>query len=395
MAPEQIIGSMVDRQKSDVYSFGILALELLSGVHPLQGINNLDDIFNEHIRGIRNELRKWPENIHPKLIHLLDRAISPNPNDRPNFQEINEHLKSAYGGPRLMLVSDLEKLSDSIEDASRKGKSLWAIGQCEAAASIIKSNLEADPFQGDLWYYLAKIEWGILTSHTSDLELEQITNRATQICAYAFRAKVLDEKFSKETHEDYKFINLIVPLAAGQDYIRTNDMEGYYDWGRNFLSQQREWLNKQEVKITESGGPVRCLCIRCGEIKMNIIKRCPRCGFLPTDRRDIYHTYLLRVESVRYSNCEEDLPYWIKLNYLRNLGRNIDKVVSELSSDKDYETQYDRFNQDEGRFLYQAANFKGSNDELAKIKDELARVNLIRPSKKISIKDKIINIFKQ
>jgi serine/threonine protein kinase len=131
MAPEQIIGSIVDRQKSDVYSFGILALELLSGVHPLQGINNLDDIFNEHIRGIRNELRKWPENIHPKLIHLFDSAISPNPNDRPNFQEINEHLKSAYGGPRPMLVSGLEKLSDSIEDASRKGKSLWAIGHAK------------------------------------------------------------------------------------------------------------------------------------------------------------------------------------------------------------------------------------------------------------------------
>jgi ribosomal protein L37E len=248
----------------------------------------------------------------------------------------------------------------------------------EAAASIIKSNLEADPFQSNLWYYLTKIEWEIMNSQM--LDLEQVINRATQICAYAFRARVLDEKFSKENHEDYKFINLILPQIAGQKYISTNDMEGYYRWGKNFFIQQMEWLNNQEVKITKSGGPVRCLCIRCGEIKMNITKRCPRCGFLPTDMRDLYHTYTFRVESVRFANSKQEPQYWVKLNYLRNIGRNIDKALSELVSETDYETQFNRFKQDEGRLLYQFVNFRGSNYELANIKDELARKNIIHSS---------------
>ena len=265
---------------------------------------------------------------------------------------------------------------------------MWAIGQHEAAASVIKSNLDADPFQADLWYYLTKIEWEIFNSLMSDLEFDQVINRATQICAYAFRARVLDEKYSDKNHEDYKFINLILPQVAGQKYISANDMDGYYRWGKEFLLEQSRWINNQDIKIVESGGPVRCLCIRCGEVKMNITKRCSRCGFLPTDMRDLYNTYLLRIEAVHFPNAKEDPPYWVKMNFLRNLGKNIQKTISDLSSDADYVSRYREFEQNEGKFLYQLIHFGGSKDEIENIK------NFLRPKRKVGLGNKFKRFFK-
>jgi serine/threonine protein kinase len=150
MAPEQILGSVREAQKSDVYSFGILALEILSGEHPLIGLESLEDIFDAHIRGIHRERRQWPRHINSLLIDTLDRTLNPDPNGRPSIEEINEQLKLAYDGPRLMVASGLEKLADAFEDASRKAKSLWVLGQREAAVSILKNNLQTDPSQADL-----------------------------------------------------------------------------------------------------------------------------------------------------------------------------------------------------------------------------------------------------
>jgi hypothetical protein len=221
----------------------------------------------------------------------------------------------------------------------------------------------------------------------SDLALEQLVDRAKDICAYAFRARILHAKFSQESHEDYQFINLILPQVAGQKYIAAKDMDGYYNWGKSFFAQQMQWLNSEEVKIVESGGPVRCLCVKCGEIKMNITKRCPRCGFLPTEMKDIFHTYTLRIESVRFSEPEES-PYWVKMRYLKSLGENIDKAISNLYSDKEYAKQYDNFAQNEGKFLHQLIHFGGSKDEIANI------MNYLRPSKKPNLKEKLRNYFK-
>ncbi|GEM_PF-5601753 len=388
MAPEQIIELETDQQKSDVYSFGILAAELLSGVHPLQNIDDLNEIFRAHIQGISNKFIKFPENIPASLINLILKAVSPNPSNRPKLIEINELIKSLYGGPRLMMVTNLEKLSDSVEESSRKGKSLWAIGQHEAASSVLKSNLDTDPFQADLWYYLTKIEWENLNSVMSDLDLNQVINRSTKICAYAFRARVLDEKYSDQNHEDYQFINLILPQVAGQKYIEANDMDGYYRWGKEFLVEQNQWINQQHTKIVESGGPVRCLCVRCGEVKMHITKRCPRCGFLSTNMRDIYNTYLLRIEAVHFPNAKEDVPYWVKMNFLRNLGKKIQKTLSEISSDAEYLSRYKAFEQNEGKFLYQLIHFGGSKDEIENIK------NFLRPKRKAELGDKIKRFFK-
>ena len=294
------------------------------------------------------------------------------------------------------MASNQEKLADSLEDASRKAKSLWALNQNEAAISILKSNLQIDPFQADLWYYLTKWEWDLLSVDMSspDLDMNTFIDKSKTICAYAFRARILDEKYSRENHEDYKFINLILPQMAAQELIAKKDMDGYYKWGREFLAEQMKWLNNQEVKIVESGGPVRCLCVKCGEIKMHITMRCPRCGFLPTEMKDIYHTYTLRIESLRFSGTNEEPPYWQKMNYLKNLGKNITKTIYDLCNDTKNKEHYDRFVQNEGKFLYQAINFRGSKDEMANIKEQLARMNIIRPSKKTNLKEKIRNIFK-
>jgi serine/threonine protein kinase len=70
MAPEQIVGLETDQKKSDIYSFGILATEVLSGVHPLQNIDSLDEIFNAHIQGISNKFMSFPENVPTSLINV-------------------------------------------------------------------------------------------------------------------------------------------------------------------------------------------------------------------------------------------------------------------------------------------------------------------------------------
>jgi len=373
-----------------------MALEHLSGEHPLIKLGSLEEVFDAHILGINPNLKRWPRDLNKELIETLDRALSPIPNHRPSMEEINEQLKSAFTGPRVLLATNQEKLADSLEDASRKAKSLWALNQNEAAISILKNNLQIDPFQADLWYYLTKWEWDLLSEYMSspDFDMNTFTEKSKCICAYAFRARILDEKYSQKNHEDYKFINLILPQMAAQEFITKKNMDGYYKWGREFLSEQRNWLNNQEVKIVESGGPVRCLCVKCGEIKMHITMRCPRCGFLPTEMIDIYHTYTLRIEALKFSGTNEEPPYWQKMNYLKKLGKNISKTIYDLCKDQNDKDYYNRFVQNEGKFLYQAINFRGSKDEMDSIKEQLAEMNIIRHPRKTNLKDKIRNIFK-
>lgn len=380
MAPEQITGVQGDRHKADVYSFGILALEVLSGVHPLQEINALDDIFRSHIQGISKDLRRWPDSASAKLIRLLDRAISPDPSERPAMCDINECLQSAYVGSRMMVVSGLEKLPDPIEDALRKGKSLWAMGRHEAAVSVIKSNLEADPFQADLWYYLAKIEFESLSA---ELTTEQLTDQAARIAQYSARAILLDDKFSQKTHEDYDLLHAIIPSCAAQK----DDRGEFKKWLASLYAKQDQWLEKQDVRISQSGGPVRCLCVRCGEVKMNILKRCSRCGFLPTDMKDLYHTYRLRVEAVCFSEGEEEAPFSARMNALRYLGRNIKSTIADLVADDDYLVNYGQFERSIGKELCEMVRHGPSKEEMASVQQ------FRRVLKKNAIIDKLKKLF--
>jgi len=396
MSPEQITGTMVDKQKSDVYSFSLLALELISGKHPLQNIETLDDIFASHIRGISHELRQWPANLSNKLKDIFNRALNPDPYHRPTMQDINDVLRlkdSGYGRDRV----DHIKLSDPIEQATRKGKSLWALGQYEASLSIIKSNLKSDPFQADLWHLLAMKEWELFEStRMSELNIEQIMAECKTICSYAFRALVLDnEKFLDQNHEDYKFIHMILPQMAAQSYINNDDMDGFYKWRTEFISQQKKWLTKQEEDIHEGGGPVRCLCVKCGEIKMHISERCPRCGFRPDNITDLYHTYRLRAEAVRVDG-DGELSYWIKMRYLRDLGKNIKKTVFDITSSPDYPSLLKEFEQTHGAYILQLINFSGKNNEIEYLKkyhQEKYLGKMKKQSKESGLKNKIKRFF--
>ena len=394
MAPEQIVGTIEDPSKIDMYSFGVMASEILLNKHPLYGSHTLDEVFDAHTKGLKNKITKWPDNIPNELIELILYAISQNPPERPDFTDIIELLRSIYDGPRGFVVTNLEKLSDPYDDGVRKGKSLWAIGQHEAAISVIKSNLEADPFDGDLWYCLSKIEWECWNSqrsNPSDGCNNELIN-AKDICAHVFRAMILEEKFRDPEHEDSAFFN-IIPQVANQKDIASNDMDSFYKWRSNFFNEQSKWIEEQEIGITDGGGPVRCLCVHCGNVKMYILQRCSNCGFLPTIMTDIYHTYLLTIQHVTFPDTGTDAPYWRKMDFLRMAGKNICETLNKFEHNEYYQQNYQEFKQSIGKQLYNMANWDGDVKNYPYLGDMDRDMGMVE--KKPKFKDRIKRWFKK
>jgi serine/threonine protein kinase/tetratricopeptide (TPR) repeat protein len=86
MAPEQIQGAEVDA-RSDIFSFGVLLFEMLTGRLPFRGEHEASmmySIVNESSQPIQKYLPDAPSD----LIHVLDRLLEKNPQDR--YQSIVE-----------------------------------------------------------------------------------------------------------------------------------------------------------------------------------------------------------------------------------------------------------------------------------------------------------------
>jgi serine/threonine protein kinase/tetratricopeptide (TPR) repeat protein len=86
MAPEQIQGGEVDA-RSDIFSFGVVLYEMLTGRTPFRGEHEaamMYSILNEEPEPLEKTLPDAP----PELLHVMNRALEKNPDDR--YQSIHE-----------------------------------------------------------------------------------------------------------------------------------------------------------------------------------------------------------------------------------------------------------------------------------------------------------------
>jgi len=86
MAPEQIEGGEVD-VRSDIFSFGVVLYEMLTGHLPFRGEHEaamMYSILNEEPESLQKYLLDAPS----ELLHVLNRALEKDPNDR--YQNVTE-----------------------------------------------------------------------------------------------------------------------------------------------------------------------------------------------------------------------------------------------------------------------------------------------------------------
>ncbi|RWR86867.1 Protein kinase domain-containing protein [Cinnamomum micranthum f. kanehirae] len=88
MAPEVINHQAYD-QKADVFSFAIVLWELTTAKVPYDNMTPLQAALGVR-KGLRPEL---PENMHPRLLDLMQRCWDAVPSQRPSFSEIRVELE--------------------------------------------------------------------------------------------------------------------------------------------------------------------------------------------------------------------------------------------------------------------------------------------------------------
>ncbi|CAI9110726.1 OLC1v1010795C1 [Oldenlandia corymbosa var. corymbosa] len=76
-------------RKVDVYSFSIILWELLTNNTPFKGRNNVMVAY-----AVASNQRPSLDNIPPEIVPLLKNCWAPDPNDRPEFEQITEFLSA-------------------------------------------------------------------------------------------------------------------------------------------------------------------------------------------------------------------------------------------------------------------------------------------------------------
>ncbi len=406
MSPEQIIGCKNPDERSDVYALGVMALELLSGKHPLADLPDVHSVFNAHLKGSLGRLaREFFPSIFALNSGILINSLDVDPGKRPTIAEINSFLFANLSDiPLGYLNRNLLKLPDPVDETLRTARSLWTLGRSEEAIKHLHRNLVMDPFQADSWYLLAQWNW---TSKLQPMLAERLDGNLDlllqETCIYAIRALILDKKYSDPQTQEGLLVGVIIPQMAFQltqrkgnhDKFRGKrkdniNWEEYTKWVNNLVNEQSIWLKGQERRIEEVEGKSRCLCIRCGEVKMYIIMRCPRCGFLPTDIKSLYITYLTNLllkSGMRNSEGVGHVPYQIRMNYLRQMGKNIDNCVDAFINRSEFKNELRAFSKGMGAKLLDML-YNGPNlEEMKRLED------FHRHIKKRRFSDKVRNFF--
>lgn len=332
MSPEQILGTTITSESSDIYSFGIMALEILTGVHPL--INkDFNGILSAHIQGLPPKLRKWPSKLPVKLKRALDSTIDANPKSRPSSMEIAEIIKSCFSNAMKIYSGVSIKLPDPVEDTLRKSRSLWTLSQHQLALDTLLESLDKDPYHTEGWIQASK--W------LFELKKKELKDNVLTIYKWLARGLILDQK---KVSGDIDFYNTI------RSYLSFNDEEK-----KEFINNQQKWLQNKENEIIKSReSNVRCLCVKCGAMKLNMIVRCSRCGFFPKSKKDIFNTLNLRVVKIQNKYATD---YYSKIKILRILGRNVAAACQNLEKDPVYLNSLNSFfNTREGKETYLLAN---------------------------------------
>ncbi len=342
MAPEQILGCCNSGDKADIYSFAIMALELLNGRHPINA-DDIDLIFKSHIEGIPKHNRIWPSEVPRKVVKALNSCLEIRPNNRPQIDELVNVLRKSFFSSSIyetFASSDMKRLPDLVDDAMRKARSLWSLGQQETALSLILKTLEEDPFQADCWIQAAKWKLEMTDRHLDDSCREDIVN-------WSLRASLLISRSDEEKRQE--LLEIIMSLTYDEHPCQISVFREQLE---KMSQEQKAWMDSKEKCLVEKGGPNRSLCVRCGEVRDSIIQRCPKCGFFPKDMRDIYNTHLLRVSNV---NPRKNLPYHKRMKLLRGLGNDINATIAQIELPPDYDKALHEFEPKLGRLLHAMA----------------------------------------
>lgn len=126
MAPEQIQGGEVDA-RSDIFSFGVVLYEMLTGYMPFRGEHEAAIVYS-----IVNEeptpIEKYLPDIPSELVHVLNRALEKDPEDR--YQFVHE------------MVIDLRRLKKQTSKVVRSYEGFVPEGISESLAAETKKSLE-------------------------------------------------------------------------------------------------------------------------------------------------------------------------------------------------------------------------------------------------------------
>jgi serine/threonine protein kinase len=100
MSPEQARGEPADR-RTDVWAFGCVLFEMLSGSRTFAG-KTTSDVLASALKA-EPDWKKLPANLHPRILHLLERYLEKDPQDRSQGLadarfEIKKAMKDADGG---------------------------------------------------------------------------------------------------------------------------------------------------------------------------------------------------------------------------------------------------------------------------------------------------------
>lgn len=104
LAPEVLQGTPFSPQ-TDIYSLGILLYYLVSGTFPVNG-KSLDEIRTAHARKERRLLRDIRPDLRETFVLAVNRAIAPDPADRPaSAGALEQLLRTSLGAPGPVLQS--------------------------------------------------------------------------------------------------------------------------------------------------------------------------------------------------------------------------------------------------------------------------------------------------
>lgn len=104
-APERLCRGGVADERSDIYSLGALLYTLVTGVHPFNGAGQLSLLHNKKTCSYQAPNEIVP-GLSPAIVKLIDRAMAPEPEDRPQtadeFASLLGDYQERIGGYELI-----------------------------------------------------------------------------------------------------------------------------------------------------------------------------------------------------------------------------------------------------------------------------------------------------
>lgn len=122
VAPEILQGGHYN-YRCDIWSLGVMTFVLLSGFLPFSGNNSLDQM-RRVLRGVFDFLPSdsW-ENVSPQAKDFVSRLLKRNPDDRPEYEEIENHpWLSSPEKSRGDLSGNIQQLRAYMEERKREAR---------------------------------------------------------------------------------------------------------------------------------------------------------------------------------------------------------------------------------------------------------------------------------